>query len=78
MSRARAGEDWRLLEDGHGIGFADVFPPTGLKTPSDPPLRAILWHNDFTAMEERAALHRTAAAASAYTRYLFLLELSHL
>jgi MYXO-CTERM domain-containing protein len=61
-----------------GIGFEDVFPPTGLKTPSDPPLRAILWHNDFTAMDQRASLHRSDAAASAYTRYLFLLELSHL
>jgi MYXO-CTERM domain-containing protein len=61
-----------------GIGFEDVFPPTGLKTPSDPPLRAILWHNDFTAMGPRASLHRSDADASAYSRYLFLLELSHL
>jgi len=61
-----------------GIGFEDVFPPTGLKTSSDPPLRAILWHNNVLAMADRASLHRSDANAEAYGRYLFLLELSHL
>jgi hypothetical protein len=37
-----------LLEDGHGIGFDDVFPPTGLTIPSDPPLRAWTDNGDGT------------------------------
>lgn len=61
-----------------GIGFEDVFPPTGLKESTDPPVRAILWHNNVLAMDDRASLHRSDADAEAYGRYLFLLELSHL
>ncbi len=64
--------------DVSGIGFEDVFPPTGIKAPTQPPLRAILWHNNVFAMDQRAALHRSDATAAEYARYLFLLELSHL
>ncbi len=64
--------------DVSGIGFEDVFPPTGIKEAAQPPLRAILWHNNVFAMDQRAALHRSDASAGDYARYLFLLELSHL
>ncbi len=46
-----------------------------LKDPHNPPLRAVLWHSNFTALDQRAALHR--APVEGYGRYLFLLELSH-
>ncbi|MFO0551965.1 MAG: hypothetical protein U0271_26505 [Polyangiaceae bacterium] len=62
--------------DVSGIGLEHwLFPPTGLKEPSDPPLRAILFHSNAFELPKRAALHR--APESAYGRYLFLLELSH-
>lgn len=64
--------------DVSGIGFEDVFPPTGIKEATQPPLRAILWHNNVLEMDQRAALHRTDASVGDYARYLFLLELSHL
>lgn len=59
-----------------GIGFEDVFPPDGLKEPTKPPLRAVLWHNNFRVMDQRASL--VGSPLLGYARYLFLLELSHL
>jgi hypothetical protein len=59
-----------------GVGLEQVFPGDGTFTSTDPPNRAILWHNNLLAIDDRAGLHR--AAPDGYARYLFLLELSHL
>ena len=46
------------------------------KTSPVPPLDAILWHNDFTRLPQRANVQR--APEEGFANYLFLLELSHL
>lgn len=61
------------MNDVKGIGLEGAFIP---KVSSDPPLRAVLWHNNVLAMQDRADLHR--APLEGYAQYLFLLELSHL
>lgn len=52
-----------------GIGVAKKTSPAA-------PLDAILWHNDFTRIPQRASLQR--APEEGFGNYLFLLELSHL
>jgi MYXO-CTERM domain-containing protein len=59
-----------------GIGFDSLYPNEGLFETDDPPLKALLWHNNILKMDARAGLHK--APVEGYARYLFLLELSHL
>lgn len=62
--------------DVQGIGLDDFYPPDGTFESTQPPLRAVLWHNNVLAMDARSSLHK--APIEGYARYLFLLELSHL
>ncbi|MGE0786625.1 MAG: hypothetical protein AB7S26_13220 [Sandaracinaceae bacterium] len=68
-----------IANDITGTGLDSLYDrsgvPGGVFGSSDPPLRAILLHNDITTMDARAAQHE--APTMGYARYLFLLELSH-
>jgi hypothetical protein len=62
-------------QDATGIGMDTVYGGTGTFKSTHPPLRAILLHNDFTALASRAAFQNTPV--DGFGQYLFLLELSH-
>jgi large repetitive protein len=65
-----------VKNDVSGIGFEHTFGAGGELFDQLPPLRAMLIHNDVTALAERAAVQRTPL--DGFGEYLFLLELSHL
>jgi MYXO-CTERM domain-containing protein len=62
-------------QDATGIGMDTVYGGNGTIKSTHPPLRAILLHNDFTALAARAAFQN--APTDGFGQYLFLLELSH-
>lgn len=64
-----------LANDVKGIGLEAAYGGDGTFTSSYAPTRAILLHNDFTALESRAKLEY--ATPENFARYLFLLELTH-
>ncbi len=68
-----------LSNDVRGIGLEDAYKTgdgTGLFSSDYAPTRAILLHNDMTALEARAQAQ--GAPVDGLARYLFLLELSHM
>ena len=62
-------------QDAKGIGMDTVYGGDGTFESTNPPLRAILMHNNFTALASRAAAQN--APVEGFGQYLFLLELSH-
>ena len=64
-----------LGNDVTGIGLDNEYGGDGTFSTIGAPVRAILLHNDFTALDARAL--RQSAPTVGFARYLFLLELSH-
>jgi len=62
-------------QDAQGIGMNTVYGGNGTFKSTNPPLRAILMHNNFTALASRASAQN--APLEGFGQYLFLLELSH-
>jgi MYXO-CTERM domain-containing protein len=62
-------------QDAQGIGMDTVYGGNGTFKSTNPPLRAILMHNDFTTLAARAAAQN--APVEGFGQYLFLLELTH-
>jgi len=67
-----------IANEVQGIGMETIFDTPngdGLRQSPLPPLKGLMLHNNFTALDEAADRHE--APVDGYARYLFLLELSH-